>query len=776
MTFNSVRKKRKRLLVSGVVQGVGFRPLIYRLAHEHDLKGWVSNSPKGVVIEVEGEERALKRFIEEVRPKAPPLASIDGFEVEDMALAGYSDFTIEESEADEAKSTLVSPDIATCKDCLSEIFDPADRRHRYPFTNCTNCGPRFTIIEDLPYDRDKTTMKKFTMCALCASEYNDPLNRRFHAQPNACPVCGPKLILVGSGKLTAGGRDREIDPDDPIKEAARLLKEGKIVAIKGLGGFQLACDAQSEAAVSELRKRKRRPAKPFAVMMGGLAQVREHALAGGKEEEILLGTKRPVLLLEKRPHSGLAASIAPAVDRFGVMLPYTPLHHLLMEEVNLPLVMTSGNLSEEPIAYKNGEALGRLSSIADHFLLSDRDIHSRYDDSVAEVTNGQEVIVRRARGYAPAPINLTYDSKPILAVGPELKNTFTLAKGSYAFVSQHFGDMEDMETFSHFEETLSLYNKLFAIRPKIVAHDLHPDYMTTKFAKSMDGVELVAVQHHHAHITSCMVENGLEDEVIGLAFDGSGLGTDSSIWGGEFFLCDLKSFSRLGHLKEVALPGGDAAIRAPYRMALSHLINHFGPDLSHLKLDFLKRMDDKEMENIKIQVERGIASPPTSSMGRLFDAAAALIGIRERVSYEGQAAIELEAAASLSEEGAYPFTLTATEKEGSSHPVWAVDAGPLIEAMVSDLNYGEETGVISAKFHGAVVDFSALICERISEATGIDKVALSGGVFQNRLLSNKLISRLEALGFSVYTHKLVPTNDGGISLGQAAVANFNLRI
>ncbi len=773
MTTDSSRSSRNRLLLSGVVQGVGFRPFVYRLAHDHALKGWVSNSSKGVVVEVEGEEGDLEAFARDIRAKAPPLASIDKVEIEELPPAGYQGFSIEESSLKEAKSTLISPDIATCKDCLKEIFDPKDRRYRYPFTNCTGCGPRFTIIEDIPYDRAKTTMKKFDMCPDCRAEYDDPLNRRFHAQPNACPACGPKLTLAESGGAEAGGK--LTGETDPIEAAAALLKKGKIIALKGLGGFQLACDGASEAAVSELRRRKRRPDKPFAVMMRDLTQIKEHALVSGKEEEILLGTGRPILLLTKRPGSGLARSIACGLDRFGVMLPYTPLHHLLLNEFSSPLVMTSGNLSEEPIAYRNEEAFQRLGKIADYFLLSDRDIHSRYDDSVVEVASESEVIVRRARGYAPAPIPLSYDSAPILAVGGELKNTFCLAKGGHAFLSQHFGDMEDMETFAHFEETLNLYTKLFAIEPASVAHDLHPGYMTTKFAASLEGVRLLGVQHHHAHIASVMAENGLQDKVIGLAFDGSGLGSDGAIWGGEFFLTGLEGFERLGHLKEVGLPGGDGAIRAPYRMAISHLMAHFGRDLSSLKLDLLARVDEAELENISLQIEKGINTPPTSSMGRLFDAASAIIGIRDRISYEGQAAIELEAAANHGEEGSYPFQVKAEEVEGRAHPVWVVDAGPLLEAILLDLENGVERGVIAARFHGAVVDLSTLITGRIAEATGVNTVALSGGVFQNRLLSNKLISRLNSLGLEVFTNRLVPSNDGGLSLGQAAIANFILK-
>lgn len=771
MTLNPSKNQRKRLLLTGVVQGVGFRPFVYRLAYEHDLKGFVMNSSQGLIIEAEGDEALLSAFIQEIRAKAPPLAEIDAVTIQEIEETGDLGFVIKESLGEEAKSTLVSPDIATCGDCLTEIFDSKDRRYRYPFTNCTNCGPRFTLIEALPYDRAKTTMKDFKMCSACQAEYDDPFNRRFHAQPNACPICGPKLSLVKSGEMEEGPA-KEMGPDDPITQAARLLKEGEILAIKSIGGFQLVCDAYNEAVVSELRLRKRRPAKPFAVMMATLDEVRESCLVSPKEEEILLSSRRPILLVSKEPTFKLAPSIAPAVDRLGVMLPYSPLHHLLLKEFGRPLVMTSGNLSEEPIAYRNLEALERLGTIADYFLLGDRAIHSRYDDSVVEVDGEGEVMVRRARGYAPSPIRLGYDSAPVLAVGGELKNAFALAKGGYAFVSQHFGDMDDMLTLAHFEQTLSLYKKLFVIEPELIACDLHPGYMTTKFAESLGGVDLTYVQHHHGHIASCLAENGLTGPVIGLAFDGSGLGLDGKIWGGEFLVADLTGFRRYGHLCEVPLPGGDGATKNPYRMAVSYLLTHFGPDLSGVKLDFLEDIDETELKNIKAQIAKGINTPLTSSMGRLFDAVAALTGTRLKVSYEGQAAIELEAIANPNLTGSYEFLITPKDEAGSIDPVWLVETGPIIEGVVNDIKKGETTAFISTKFHNSVADFSTAMAAMMAGETGISQVVLSGGVFQNRLLRNKLISRLKAIGLSAHFNKLVSTGDGGLSLGQAAIANF----
>jgi len=560
--------KLAKIKVWGVVQGVGFRPFVYRLAQEHNLKGWVRNTSGSVEIEVEGDKETLKAFLTNFKAKAPPRAHIEKIETAFYPPKGYTKFEIRQSLSQERKYQLVSPDIATCEDCKEEIFSPTDRRFHYPFTNCTNCGPRFTIIEDIPYDRPKTTMHEFKMCPECQKEYDDPLNRRFHAQPNACPKCGPSLELVdGDGNL--------VECSDIIKTASKLIKTGNILAIRGLGGFQLACDATNKQAVNLLRSRKRRPAKPLAVMITSIEEVRKHCIISNEEQELLQSPECPIVLLKwKRKSSNISPVVASNLKYLGVMLPYTPLHHLLLDEVGVPLVMTSGNLSEEPIAKDNDEALRRLRGIADYFLIHNRDIYARYDDSVYMVENGKSQAIRRARGYAPYPIFLPFKSKQILACGAELKNTFCLTKDKHAFLSQHIGDMENEETLEHYENTIELYKKLFRIEPEIIAYDMHPEYLSTKYALqagSEQKLSLIPVQHHHAHIVSCMVENGVEEPVIGIAFDGTGYGTDGTIWGGEFLLADWHNFQRIGHLEYVPLPGGAAAIKKPYRMALSYL-------------------------------------------------------------------------------------------------------------------------------------------------------------------------------------------------------------
>jgi len=754
--------QRARLLIKGIVQGVGFRPFIYQLAHDFSLNGWVLNSSRGVIIEAEGTTDDVNGFIKEIETKSPPLALIESIECEILPPAGYESFIIKSSLQEDKKFLLISPDISICDDCLRELFDSKDRRYRYPFINCTNCGPRFTIIEDIPYDREKTTMKKFKMCERCQKEYDDPANRRFHAQPNACADCGPSLELVGSERAI-------IKCKDPVMETIELLKEGHIVAIKGLGGFHLACDAQNDEAVSRLRERKRRFGKPLAVMMSDIDTVKKHCFVNEKEEKLLLSYRRPIVLLKMFPSSTISDLVAPNNTYLGAMLPYTPLHCLILKESNMVLVMTSGNLSEEPIAFENDEAMERLGDIADYFLLHDRGIYSRYDDSVARVSDGKEVMIRRARGYAPFPIHLPFELKPVLACGPELKNTFCLTKGKYAFVSQHIGDMENMETLEHFEETLALYKRLFRIEPEIVAYDLHPEHLSTKFAKSLKGVELVGVQHHHAHTVGCMVENGIEDKVIGVSFDGTGYGTDGTIWGGEFLIADWKGFERYAHLRYVPMPGGEMAIKKPYRMALGYLYNLFGSNFGDFNMGFLKGLDEIELRNIKVQLNKGLNSPTTSSCGRFFDAVSALIGLCDVVDYEGQAAIELEMTAKEGIDEGYDYSL---EKSQSSPLI--VDTKPIIEGIIDDLKNGLSNSVISAKFHNTIAAFVIAVCDRAREEKGINKVVLSGGVFENLFLSNKLIQKLRNDDFEVYPQKKVPCNDGGISLGQAVIANFSV--
>jgi len=809
-----------RINVRGVIQGVGFRPFIYQLATRHGLAGWVCNTSEDVKIEVQGERKNLDCFLKDLEGKAPPLAHIEGISVSYHPPADYKKFEIRHSIARAGKYQLVSPDIATCQLCLKEIFDEQDRRYRYPFTNCTNCGPRFTIIEDIPYDRPKTTMRSFQMCPQCQAEYDNPLDRRFHAQPNACPKCGPQLELLDA-------KGKRVDEKDIIAAAVRLLSKGKILAIKGLGGYLLACDATNQKTVELLRHRKRRPFKPLAIMVAGIEEARKHCQVSAEEERLLSSPESPIVLLWRKPESTVCQAVAPNLKYLGVMLPYTPLHHILMRETGLPLVMTSGNLSEEPIARDNDEAIRRLADIADYFLAHNRNIYSRYDDSVTLVEMGKVQLTRRARGYAPYPIHLPFDAREILACGAEEKNTFCLTRDNYAFVSQHIGDLENLETMEHFEATLELYKRLFRIQPKIVAYDMHPEYLSTKFAmelaeKSKD-IRLVPVQHHHAHIASCLADNGVESLVIGVSLDGTGYGTDGHIWGGEFLVADLKGFSRLGHLEYLPLPGGAAAIKKPYRIAIGYLLKLLGEDAfnsltghseetpsksrchsesrfvgaknlrapslslrvtrgkqvtgkkrmmgrkqaNDYGLDLLKKVDPIEIDLIKRQIQTGLNSPLTSSMGRLFDAVSALIGVRGEIDYDAQAAIELEMIAYEADAGdnAYPYSVA--ECDGVS----IVQLKELLSAIVLDLQQGIPQAEIAAKFHNTVANMICRVCKVISAKTGIKQVALSGGVFQNRLLLRKAAPLLKSAGFSVLTHQQVPCNDGGISLGQAAIAN-----
>ena len=752
--------------VRGVVQGVGFRPFVYQLATRLGLKGWVCNTSADVRIEVEGEPAIVARFLQDLKEQAPPRATIESITTRSLPKnhQKFTGFEIRHSIAEEGKYQLVSPDIATCADCRSEIFSPADRRHRYPFTNCTNCGPRFTIIEDIPYDRPRTTMSHFKMCPDCQKEYDDPLNRRFHAQPNACPVCGPRLSL-----LDASGRP--LATDDAIKTTSRLLREGKIVAVKGLGGFLIACDANSEDTINLLRQRKKRPAKPLAVMVATLAEARNHCDISEEEAKLLASPNSPIVLLPWLEGSSVCQAVAPNLKYLGVMLPYTPLHHLLLKETGFPLVMTSGNLSEEPIAKDNDEAVERLSGIADYFLVHNRDIYARYDDSVTMVERGVPQLVRRARGYAPYPIHLGFSGEQILGCGAEEKNTFCLTRDEYAFLSQHIGDMANLETMEHYTNTIELYRKLFRIEPKVIAHDLHPDYLATKYARelaSKTGARLVGVQHHHAHIVSGMVDNGLNLAVIGVACDGTGYGTDGNIWGGEFLVADYQGFTRVGQLEYLPLPGGDLAIKKPYRTAIGYLLTLLGKEGLKPDIPFLREIDDIEVELIRQQVKKKINAPLTSSCGRLFDAVSALIGVRGEIEYDAQAAIELEMAAydASTETGDYPFTIE--EMNGVS----VIKLRDLFSSVLSDLRHYETQAVISARFHNTVARMILRLCQLISGKTGITQVVLSGGVFQNRLLLKKTVGLLEAGGFKVFTHRQVPANDGGISLGQAVIANF----
>ena len=768
----------KHVELSGVVQGVGFRPFVRNLAVAHDLAGWVRNTSAGVEIEVEGPSGDLDAFVAELVSRAPPRAQIEQIAVRDIPTRGTTRFAILESLARPDGYQLVSPDIATCDDCLSELLDTDDRRHAYPFINCTNCGPRYTIIQDIPYDRPKTTMRAFRMCPACQSEYEDPGDRRFHAQPNACPICGPHVWMVGGGQLGSRGPigQRPIDRE-VIASASRALKEGAILALKGLGGFQLVCDAANERAIQRLRTRKRRPHKPFAIMMPSLEVVRRHCWVTPEEKELLCSPACPIVLVRWLNDSTLCPAVAPGHRYLGVMLPYTPLHHLLLRETGRPLVMTSGNLSEEPIAKDNEEALRRLASLADLFLLHDRDIYARYDDSVWFVpVPGSPQPVRRARGYAPSPVRLSFPLGRILACGAELKNTFCLTRDSYAFLSQHIGDMENEETLECFEETVASYASLFRIEPAVIACDLHPDYLSTRYAESKARARqlpLVYVQHHHAHVASCMADNDWPADagpVLGVALDGTGYGSDGSIWGGEFLIADYRGFTRYGHLQSLPLPGGEAAIRKPYRTALGWLHASLGgiPDLP-----FLGSVPKEEITWVGQMVANGLNTPSTSSCGRLFDAVSALLDVCGRSTYEGHAAVELEMMAGdlaqVPSEAAYPFFM---ERHGES-TVLCLD--PLSKAIVDDVKAARPTCEISAVFHVTVAEIVFQMCEQMRKETSLNVVALSGGCFQNRSLLRRTVGPLRERGFRVLMHRRVPCNDGGLSLGQAVVACHRAR-
>ena len=757
--------KLASISVRGIVQGVGFRPFVYGLAVKHNLKGWVYNTSEDVRIEVEGAAEAIKQFVQDLETKAPPLAHIENVTIKYRPPHGYKNFKIRHSQAQKGKYQLISPDIATCQACLGELLNPEDRRYCYAFTNCTNCGPRFTIIEDMPYDRPKTTMRYFQMCPQCKAEYDNPLDRRFHAQPNACPKCGPQVQLVDN----QGNRVME---SNPIAVASQILKEGKIVAIKGLGGFLLACDATNDNVVKMLRQRKKRSSKPFAIMVSTIDEAKRHCYVSPEEENLLTSPQSPIVLMRWREDSSVSREVAPNLRFLGIMLPYTPLHHILLRDTGLPLVMTSGNLSEEPITKDNDEALRRLSEIADYFLVHNRDIYSRYDDSVAIVERGTSQLIRRARSYAPYPIRLPFEARQVLGCGAEEKNTFCLTKDNYAFLSQHIGDMENMETLEHFDSTISLYKRLFYIEPEIITHDLHPDYLATKYAKELgdSGIKLIPVQHHHAHIASCMADNGLESPVIGVAFDGTGMGADGNIWGGEFIVGDYCSFNRAGHLEYLPLPGGTAAIKRPYRTAIGYILTLLGENTLSHDLPVMTEVDDMEIEIIKRQIERKINSPLSSSIGRLFDAISALLGIRREIDYEGQAAVELEMAAYEEDyahtQESYPYHIV--EGEG----IRILRLRDLLSAVIEDVHQGISKGRISVKFHNTIAQMINEMCHLIASETGITQVALSGGVFQNRLLLRKTVELLESSGLRIFTHRLVPCNDGSISLGQAVIANF----
>jgi len=750
-------KIARRFDVNGIVQGVGFRPFVYQLAAAYELLGRVSNTSSGVSIHIEGSSPAIEAFSRELKDNPPPLAHITQINISKAPLKEYREFSIRKSRAQGQRFTLISPDVSTCDDCLKEMFDPEDRRYEYPFINCTNCGPRYTIIDDIPYDRPKTSMRHFQMCGRCQAEYDDPMDRRFHAQPNACPMCGPTVQLLDNQGMAVAAQD-------PVAAAVGLLKAGSILAVKGLGGFHLVVDAENQIAVASLRERKHREEKPLAVMSRDLAAIRQYATPTPQEERLLLSPQRPIVLLLKKEPELLAEDVSPRSRYHGVMLPYTPLHYLLLRDNFRALVMTSGNMSEEPIAIDNQDALERLRTLADYFLVHNRGIYLRSDDSVVKTIHQRVRFFRRSRGYVPRPVFLKKPMKPILACGAELKNTICLTRQDQAFLSQHVGDLENLATFNFFKKTIEHLKRVLDIEPEYMACDMHPDYLSTRYAREQDRIEIVEVQHHHAHIAACMAENQIAGPLIGLAFDGTGFGLDGCIWGGEILQVGLDQCERLGHLAYVPMPGGAAAIKEPWRMAISYLYQVYGKDFSLLDLPFFKIVPAHKIETIIEMIEKRINSPYTSSLGRLFDGVAAVVGLREKVAFEGQAAMELEMAADVSETGVYEY---APLKEDAGK----VSVAPIIRGVVGDIQRKAHPSEVSMKFHNTLIRMFTDSCIDVRRHKGFNQVALSGGVFQNALLLSGLTNRLESRGFEVLSHTQVPSNDGGIALGQAVVAD-----
>ena len=781
-----IQQKAYRIYINGIVQGVGFRPFVYNLAIHYALNGWVRNTSGGVEIEVTGPEDQLEQFLVSLENDTPPLAQVDSLRFETIPFDGHKTFEILQSRADAVGFQPISPDVSICDDCLEELFSPADRRYRYPFINCTNCGPRFTIIKDIPYDRPKTTMVDFGLCQPCKEEYENPRDRRFHAQPVACPQCGPHVWLEYANQT---GKKPTAVEDDAILEIQRLITEGKIAAVKGLGGFHLACDAENSSAVGRLRKRKDRPSKPLAVMMPDLKTIHKHCLLSAAEKKLLSSPQRPILLLNKRPGSKLPDILAPGQETLGVMLPYTPLHYLLFSTNDKypkapfsVLVMTSANISGNPILSHNQPVREQLNSIADAYLFHNRDIHIHCDDTVTRIPplytdeTSFSYPVRRSRGFSPFPLRLPKKSPPVLGVGGELKNTFCLTKEDYAFLSQHIGDLKNFETLTSYEVSITHIENLFRIEPEMIIYDMHPDYLSTRYAinrSTHSAVPAIPVQHHHAHITSCLADNLYhgEEPVIGIAFDGIGYGEDDLIWGGEFLIADYQGYTRAGQLKYFPLPGGDTAIREPWRMALSALHScelpweeHYPPVKYAASLS-AKVPDLSLLGVLKNQLNTRINTPLTSSIGRLFDAVASLIGICHSITYEGQAAIELEAIADPNEQGIYPFIIT---------PENIFDPGPMLKVILEEITQQVRGSTISARFHNSLAEMVLHMATRLRDEYHLNQVALSGGVWQNMTLLTKSVPKLEAADFQVFLHQRVPPNDGGLALGQVVIGQRTL--
>ncbi|MCX5852394.1 MAG: carbamoyltransferase HypF [Deltaproteobacteria bacterium] len=750
--------KRVRYLFTGMVQGVGFRPFIYRTAKLHNLAGLVQNRSDGVRVEVEGPAHRIEAFLSNVLENPPPLARISSVTSGEIACRGEVDFSIIESDALTQADVHISPDIATCGECVKELFDPGDRRYRYPFINCTNCGPRLTIISDVPYDRSRTSMSRFPLCSLCRKEYENPLDRRFHAEPNACPECGPRLQLLQSdGSELPGG--------DPVTEAVRLLREGMVVAVKGIGGFHLAVNAANGDAVERLRIKKNREEKPFALMVRDIESAGRIALLDDEEKKLLQSPERPILLVRKKPGAVISPAVSPGLTTFGIMLPYTPLHHLLLNKGCEVLVMTSANEIDEPICIGNNEAVKRLSSIADYFLVHNRDILVRCDDSVAVSVMNAPYFFRRSRGYAPAPLLLHRSYPAVLALGAHLKATVCVLRDSHAFLSPHIGDLSTPQARDFLHETVTLMRRIAASEPGVVACDLHPDYYSTRAAFDMEGVELLRVQHHHAHVVSCMADNGITGRVIGLAMDGTGYGEDGTVWGGEFLIADECAFTRAGHIHTFILPGGEAAIREPWRVAMALLREHCGDEAQALASKLALIPDGVDIEFFNEIMRKKVLCPATSSMGRIFDAAAAVLGFRSVVNFEAQAAMEMEAAA---ESGECGHALSHEVMKGNG--AYQLHLAPLIAALAHDRLEGVRIPDLARAFHRTIAEALADVAGRIRIDTGLDRAVLSGGCFQNRILLRDTVECLRKNKFKVFYHRRVPANDGGIALGQAVSA------
>lgn len=783
---------RLKIEVKGIVQGVGFRPFVYGLAKSLNLKGFVINSSRGVIIEIEGDNTSA--FAEKLRTEAPPLSRIISVNVTPLQYYGYKDFRIRESK-DEGSFTLISPDVSVCSDCFRELLDKNDRRYLYPFINCTNCGPRYTITKSVPYDRPNTTMAVFKMCPDCEKEYHNPEDRRFHAQPNACPVCGPKVTLkVKSEKLKFKNKE------NPIQETIKLLKEGKTVAIKGLGGFHLACDATNERAVDRLRLKKRKSNKPFALMAPDVETIRKFCKVTSDEEAVLLSNKRPIVLLEKLKNN-LPEAVSPKNPYIGFMLPYTPLHYLLFYHptssspslakggMNFDaLVMTSGNISEEPIVIDNEEALSKLSWIADAFLLHNRDIFMRVDDSVIRIISQKSIVnsqqlshqsidspfityfVRRSRGYVPDPIPLTDEGPEVLGCGADIKNTFTLTKGAFAIPSQHIGDMENYETLQFFEESLKNLKAVYRVNPVALAYDLHPMYLSTQWALRQENIKKIGIQHHYAHVASVMAEKGLKKKVIGVSFDGTGYGTDGNLWGAEFLISDIAEFKRAGHFKYIPLPGGEAAVKEPWRSAVSYIKDLSGNDASSFleSTGFIDRYGEKRIQEILKIIDKREFSPLASSAGRLFDAVSSLIGVCDKNTFEGEAAIALEAVARPDVKEDYPLNIRFAKSI-------EVDFSHAILRIIDDFVKSKDSGIISARFHNTVVTAISRVVEKLSSIHSIKDIILCGGVFQNIYLLERAVENLQSIGMNVHIHDKMPTNDAGISLGQAYIIRERIK-